>query len=86
MKSEAIRRKLAIVVLVAGIVMLLIGATRKHKVYDNSADLFGIQPFHRVSESALIIDTTFGGVERKDGKLYSTYNRLEARAKRACPT
>lgn len=73
-------------VLVASLMFLGIGSVRTFKAYDKSSDDFGVMIFTKVTEKQLNIDATFGGVERRDGKLYSTYNRLESHGKRACPT
>lgn len=73
-------------VLVASLVFLGIGSVRQFDVLDQKADLFGARTRRRITESQLNIDATFGGVERRDGKLYSTYDRLAVRGKRACLT
>jgi hypothetical protein len=42
--------------------------------------------FLRVSEWQMTIDATFQGVDRQNGRLVSTYDRLAGGVKRPCPT
>jgi hypothetical protein len=39
-----------------------------------------------ISELQLLEDSTFSGVEYIDGKLYTNYDRTQAKTKKACPT
>lgn len=80
------RRATAIVLVVLAVTLVAVGRTRKERVYELGTDEFGLQTFIRVSGPQLVEDATFGGVIRKDGKLYSAYNRLGTAGKRACPT
>ncbi len=73
-------------VLLLALLLLGIGAVRTHKAYDPGTADFGLVAFTRVSDRDLVIDATFGGVERRGGLLYSTYDRGEPRGKRSCPT
>ncbi len=77
-------------VLLAGVGMLARGHPATHEVRtedaDELADLLGFAPFEPISEYQLIIDATFTGVARRDGHLYSTYDRAAPPQKRACPT
>ena len=57
-----------------------------HKVYDPDVDDWGEMTFRRISDYQLTIDSTFGGVARKQGKLFSTYDRSKPVGKKACPT
>jgi hypothetical protein len=41
---------------------------------------------HQLTEAQLVENATFAGVARREGKLYFTYNPLEQRGKRSCPT
>ena len=73
--------------LLAVALMLLIGAgLRSYKVLDPDADTFDMPTFLRVSEPRMTMDATFHGVDRRDGRLYTTYDRLAGPGKRACPT
>ena len=88
MKNQRLRKAVATSLLVAAAVLLLAGLTFKRRVYDQDDDFkqFGLLTFTRVSDADLCADATFTGVVRKEGKLYSTYDRLAPKAKRACPT
>jgi hypothetical protein len=85
-QRDTIQKGVAIILLLLACAFLLAGAVLRHKVYDSVADDFGIPAFLRISERQLVIDSTFSGVERKNGRLYSTYDRSQPRAKRSCPT
>ncbi len=95
MKTRKVRFTISLAVLIIAVVMIITGMNRTHKVYnqkDSGAfegfNLLGNLEIHRkISEKQLIIDATFGGVERGDeGKLYSTYDRSKPVGKRKCPT
>ena len=75
--------------LLLAVLFLAVSAVHAHKVYDkedNGFAGFGLATFTPLSERQLVVDATFSGVTRKGGKLYSTYDRLQARGKKACPT
>lgn len=75
--------------LLAAIALLVYGVRLTRKVYedDEVAAEFGIYTFEHVPERNLVIDATFSGCVKKDGKLFTTYDRSEPlRGKRACPT
>jgi hypothetical protein len=76
----------AAVLILAALLLLAVGGTRQHKVFDPATEEFGIIAFERISEGAFIVDTTFGGVRLDQDKLYTTYDRSQARGKQACPT
>jgi len=76
----------AVAVAVAALAFIAAGRAREHRVYDPQGDDFGMAIFTRVSERELTADATFGGVARRDGRLYTTYDRSAPRGKRACPT
>lgn len=80
------RRVFTILLLVLAIAMIAVGVRRKHKVYDLQSAVPGMLMFHRVPERELIVDSTFTGVIRQDGRLCTVYNRSEPRTKRKCPT
>lgn len=82
MKHEKLRRIIGILILVISIVMIGMGMTRKHKVYDEQESVF----FYKISERMLVIDATFSGVRRIGDKLITTYDRSRGVGKRACPT
>jgi len=66
--------------------LLAIGSRKTHKVYDDDQAEFGILTFSRISDRALVADTTFTGVIRKGERLYTTYDRSSPHGKRSCPT
>lgn len=78
--------RLAIPVLAAALLMLLDGAWREHRVYDPDTEEFGLLGFTRVTDRQMVVDATFGGVTRRNARLYSTYDRSAPQGKRACPT
>ena len=78
------RKLLTVVVAVLALISVAYGARRSHRAYEQGKDNEGL--FRRISEAQLVIDSTFGGVERREGKLYSTYDRAVHTGKRACPT
>ena len=43
-------------------------------------------PFETIGELDLLIDATFSGVVRRDGRLFSTYDRSAPPQRRECPT
>ena len=72
--------------LLLSVVLLGIGALRRRDVFDPESAKRGIELCDPISDRQMTIDATFSGVERRDGRLYSTYDRTVKRAKRACPT
>jgi hypothetical protein len=74
--------------LAAALVLLGAGLRRQHALYDAGTAEFGIdQVATNISERAMVIDATFGGVERRaNGLLYSTYDRTVPKTKQSCPT
>jgi hypothetical protein len=85
-ENSRLRRIITGALLVVALLLLLGAGLRSYKVLDPEADSFGIPTFLRVSEPRLTMDATFHGVDRRDGRLYTTYDRLSGPAKRACPT
>jgi hypothetical protein len=69
-----------------GIAGVVAGLHRTHRVYDPEAAEFGILAVKRISERQLLVDATFTGVVRRNGRLVSTYDRTQPRGKRPCPT
>jgi hypothetical protein len=94
MKLPPRRMILAVTVLVAGGLLFACGFLVFHKVHDMPDPAFdlsefgleGVLPFRSISEKDLLVDATSTGVARKDGELYSTYDRSGVRGKRKCPT
>ncbi len=90
MKVTGKQRKAITVTLLVTALLLLAGAGfHSHKVFEieEDEDDFGFMTFTRISEFQLTVDSTFQGVDRIDGRLYSTYDRLEGGGgKRPCPT
>jgi len=80
------RKLIAFFLLAVAVALLAVGVVRKRKVYDADAGEFGIMTYHRLRDWQLVIEATFTGVERRNNKLYSTYDRNGPRGKRACPT
>jgi hypothetical protein len=78
------RKLLALGLALVAAISVGYGARRTHRAYEQGKDNEGL--FRRISEAQLVIDSTFGGVELKDGKLFSTYDRAVSAGKRACPT
>jgi hypothetical protein len=84
--KRAIREKaVASIILLAAIVLVAAGSVRVQKVYDPQTEAFGLAAFMRIHDRDLVADATFTGVERRDGKLYSTYDRSRPHGKRSCP-
>ncbi|MBI4881191.1 MAG: hypothetical protein HY812_16265 [Planctomycetes bacterium] len=88
--TPGIRKAAAVFILAAGVACVAVGRVRSHEVRvldaDELAEVLGVAPFDQISEAQLAIDATFTGVTRKEGGLYSTYDRSAPRSKRACPT
>lgn len=68
--------------LLLSLMFIAIGLLRTLKVHDLDTELF----YHRIPERQVVIDTTFSGIIRKNGKLYSTYDRSVKLGRQACPT
>jgi hypothetical protein len=94
MKLPPRRMILAVSMLAAGALLFASGYVVFHKVHDipdpafdlGAFGLVGVIPFRSVSEKDLLLDATSTGVVRKDGELYSTYDRSAPHGKRKCPT
>ncbi len=85
--NRAIAERIAAVILgLLALSLIAVGAVRAHKIYDPETEEFGIVAFIKVTDKDLVVDTTFGGVTKTDGRLYSTYDRTQPRGKKACPT
>ncbi|MEW6747392.1 MAG: hypothetical protein AB1486_32070 [Planctomycetota bacterium] len=85
-----VRYSLAILLLALSLWLIAAASGREHRVCVADADelheFLGFYPHQAVSEFQLVEDTTFTGVTRRDGRLYSTYDRSKPAGKRACPT
>ena len=81
-----LKNSLAVLVLALSAVFIAAGFFKQRKVYEQTADEFGIRNYHKVKDYELVIDTTFGGVTREGDRLFTTYDRSEQRGKRKCPT
>ena len=86
MRRVTKERIAAALVLGVAAVLLLAGAARTHKIYDQSTEEFGLLSFTRISDGDLVVDATFSGVKRQGARLYTTYDRSAPRGKRSCPT
>ncbi len=84
--NPTLQKTLASILLAVALVLLAVSGKGEHKVYDPEAEEFGLVAFTKITERALTVDTTFGGVTRKGARLYSTYDRAAPRGKKACPT
>lgn len=85
-KTSRFGKLAAFVALFVALAFTLVGLARSHKVYEGDEVEFGVLSFRRISERALVTDATFGGVEKRKARLYSTYDRSAPAGKRACPT
>lgn len=88
MRSSSIQKAIAGSLLLIAVALIVCGMTFKRKIYDQKDEFsdFGLATFSRLNDAKLVVDATFTGVTRTDGKLYSTYNRALPRGKKACPT
>ena len=87
-EKSRLRKAVTGALLVVALLFLIGAGVRSYKVLDPEAvaDEFDIPTFLRVSEPRMTMDSTFHGVDRRDGRLYTTYDRLAPGGKRACPT
>jgi hypothetical protein len=85
-EESAVRKSIAWALLAAALVMLIGAGFKTYRVYDPTIDDFGIPTFLWVSERQMTIDATFHGVDRRDGRLITTYDHLAGPGKRPCPT
>ena len=88
MKPGLVQRIVTAAAIVTAMLLLAVGLWRTHKVYDRKDAFaeFGLLTFTRLPDRNLVVDATFTGVQRTGDKLYSTYDRLAPRGKKACPT
>jgi hypothetical protein len=86
MEPEKRHKIIAVSLLVLALLLAGVGMTRSYRIYDESDAEFGLVTFTRIGQFQLNIDATFSGVVRKDGKLYTTWDRSQPRGKRSCPT
>jgi len=89
MIRDSRRKAVSAALLVLSIALLLGAGFRSYRVDDPLAkdmEEFGIPVFLKISERQMTIDATFQGVDRRDGRLISTYDRLAGGVKRPCPT
>lgn len=66
--------------------LLAFGTLYSRKIYDPDVEALGIAAFHRVPDRQAVIEGTFGGLTRREHKLYFTYDRSLSQGKRKCPT
>lgn len=89
MIREPAARKISLALIALAVLMLIGSAFRSYRVDDPLAEDMedlGVPVFLRVSERQMTVDATFHGVDRLDGRLVSTYDRLAGGKKRPCPT
>jgi hypothetical protein len=88
--SKAIRVALGVLCLLGSLALIAHGSGYSREIRaedaDELAEMFGFAPFKMISDRQLIIDATFAGVIRREGNLYSTYDRSKPAGKRSCPT
>lgn len=53
---------------------------------DELAEVLEFHPFEEIPDWQLVIDATFTGVIRRNGAIYSNYDRSAPPKKRSCPT
>jgi hypothetical protein len=82
------KKALAFAVIVLSLALVGMGFTRtKISTFDKALWESEDYKFEElITELQLIEDATFSGVEYIDGELFSTYDRTQKKAKRACPT
>lgn len=85
-RHSGLQKGAAVAVLIAAFVLLILGIFCTRKVYDAQTEAVGVVAFIKLSDRNLVVDATFTGVERRNGRLYSTYDRSQPRGKQACPT
>lgn len=86
MTRAVFEKVVATAVFIVALIFIGVGAASSHKVYEGETEEYGLAAFVRLADWQLVVDATFGGVESRHGKLYSTYDRAEGGGKRACPT
>jgi hypothetical protein len=81
-------RTVAWATLVVAVSLFLVGTQLSRKVHAEVAlrSKARAKAMETITEWQLVEDSTFSGVQRINGKLYSTYNRKAKKTKRACPT
>jgi hypothetical protein len=79
-------RMVRITLALLAVALLMAGGARKHKVYDNLKEEFGLRSYSDISEYQLVVDATFSGTIRRGNELFSTYDRTGPKKKVACPT
>ena len=85
MKNQRLQKILLFAVVLAALALLAIGSLKKHAILDHVQEA-AAAPL-KISDKQLIVDATFSGVQRKDGKLVSTYDRAAPKqGKQDCPT
>ncbi len=90
---------ITVIAIIVAVAFVILGLRTSHKVYvtktkEITIDMPGIpqtqeiqvETFEWISESDLVVDSTFTGTIREGDKLYSTYERAEPVGKRQCPT
>lgn len=76
----------SVIILALGLGLVIFGLFNSRVVYTQEALEYGVDYYDEIKELHIIEDTTFDGIVKKDGKLYSTYDRSAKQGKRACPT
>ena len=87
-QSTRTQKIIAGALLLGAIALLVAGQKATYKVYDDDeiAAEFGVFTHNDVKDQDLVFDATFSGVLRRDGKLWSTYDREEGPKNTLCPT
>lgn len=80
--DKTFNKYFAVFVLILALAFLAVGTLRTLKIHDIETDLF----FHEIPERQIVIDATFSGIVRKNGILYSAYDRSIKQGRQSCPT
>lgn len=84
--NDSVRRIIAAATLLLAIVLIIMGARGEHTVFTGKHDEFGQELKSEISDREMVVQTTFGGVLREDGRLQTRGGEIEKAGKKACPT
>lgn len=80
------RKILSWTVLLTGVVLVVVGCFRTVELYTWRSRHRRVKRTERITEFQFVEDTTFGGLLRKNGLLYTNYDRTIRGGKKPCPT
>lgn len=78
------QRFLTICVLVMALLFLCVGLMTSHEIYMETAKTSNVDLFDIRADYALVENSTFGGVELFQGRLYFTYDPSKMDGKPVC--